>query len=1142
MAVIETSGSTRVDTDGASRYTLGAGATILTYGGVAVTTTSFPGWAVIGAELSNGVYQVVWRNAGTNQYVVWRVASNGAFQSMSNVLTSTSAELRSLEPGFAQNLNSDSGIEASSTVESSGSTSTLNIAGAYVLAPTGGSYGQQLKYGGSLVTSTTFGAWTIRGAEWNGSIYEVLWQNGTNSQWVVWNVDSNGNFSSMSNVLNATQVAAYEPGFGQDINGGGVAARTVIEATGSTTLASVDNAYYVLSPTGSSVGQVLKMNGAQVTVGQFTGWAPTVAEFSGGMYRVVWKNGSNYIAWNVDSNGNFSSQGAVVGGSTWYVQSYETTVGFDINGDGTTGVVTTAIEGSGNTTLTKGADSYFFNYGTGSQLQLKYAGSYVADTQFGAWTPLAVELSGGMYRMAWKFGASDLYVAWNVDTGGNFVSQGAGVSGSTWYVQSFETTVGRDLNSDGVVGPTTSAIEAGGNTSLTRVADSWFFNYGSSNIQLRYGGSYAAVGQFGGWTPLAVELNGGIYRMAWKNGGNDQYLGWNVDTGGNFMSQTIVVAGSTWYLQTYETTVGRDLNGDGTTGAVLTGIETSGNTSLYRQADSYFINNSVQVLYGGSYAGSTQFPNWTAVGAEQTIGCYLVAWRNSASGNYTVWNLDGSGNYVWNSAEYGASSSLFFALEATFQQDFNGGGITSRSTIEGSGTTALYNVAGYLQMVRGPYTGPLLAIGANYVTAGQYGTVMGAEWNIGGYVVAWKTGTDTYNFWNTDGSGRYSTQTGNLAGSSAQMQNYEYTFNQDLNADGVIGINSTPFDIQIVFSGSSQYQTYFEQAAQRWERIIRGDLSAVNSATYGFIDDLRIDASVQFIDGTNGILAQAGWDLRRSSSEGGLPYHGIMRFDSADITSMVNNGTFLSVVMHEMGHVLGIGTLWDTFGLRSGSSYLGANANARYRELGGSGFVPLETTGGSGTAFAHWSEARFDRELMTGYSESSAPMPLSTITVGGLQDLGYVVDYGQADSYSLGGLMAPESYVDDSGMGGLGAVGSILAHDATGGGDTLAFNDVSDQLPVIDDTNMGGLSAIGICQCGCMGSASATALAGLSNYSLAADGSVGSSNGAADAGLGDVSLMTTYLANSFVTSGGESGVVDATASSSAQDFLTRPLA
>jgi hypothetical protein len=43
----------------------------------------------------------------------------------------------------------------------------------------------------------------------------------------------------------------------------------------------------------------------------------------------------------------------------------------------------------------------------------------------------------------------------------------------------------------------------------------------------------------------------------------------------------------------------------------------------------------------------------------------------------------------------------------------------------------------------------------------------------------------------------------------------------------------------------------------------------------------------------------------------------------------------------------------------------------------------------------------FDRELMTGYAESAAPMPLSIITVGALADLGYPVNYAAADAFAL---------------------------------------------------------------------------------------------------------------------------------------------
>src|SRR5581483_11660266 len=163
----------------------------------------------------------------------------------------------------------------------------------------------------------------------------------------------------------------------------------------------------------------------------------------------------------------------------------ETVVQFDYNGDTVVGAKATPIETSGATTLTKVADSYFFDYGS-TNIQLKYGGTYAAEGQFGAWTPLAVELWGGMYRLAWKNGAADQYVTWAVDTAGNYASQGPAASGSTWWVQSWEPILQYDLNGDHLIGPVTTAIESVGATILTKVADSYFFNYGSTNIQLQY--------------------------------------------------------------------------------------------------------------------------------------------------------------------------------------------------------------------------------------------------------------------------------------------------------------------------------------------------------------------------------------------------------------------------------------------------------------------------------------------------------------------------------------------------------------------------------------------------------------------------------------------------------------------------------
>ena len=214
---------------------------------------------------------------------------------------------------------------------------------------------------------------------------------------------------------------------------------------------------------------------------------------------------------------------------------------------------------------------------------------------------------------------------------------------------------------------------------------------------------------------------------------------------------------------------------------------------------------------------------------------------------------------------------------------------------------------------------------------------------------------------------------------------------------------TSEFSITINYSGNSAYQSYFSQAAQRWAQIITGDLPDVNSSR-GLIDDLLIDASVDAIDGLGGILGQAAATAIRS---GGLPFFGRMKFDAADVAQMITSGVFGYVVLHEMGHVLGLSSyMWQLDGLVSSSdpyAYTGAHALAAYDSLvqGTPTSVPLETEGGAGTARTHWSEDVFGEELMTGYAEAAPPMPISIITVGVLQDLGYQVNYAAADFFSL---------------------------------------------------------------------------------------------------------------------------------------------
>jgi subtilisin family serine protease len=224
------------------------------------------------------------------------------------------------------------------------------------------------------------------------------------------------------------------------------------------------------------------------------------------------------------------------------------------------------------------------------------------------------------------------------------------------------------------------------------------------------------------------------------------------------------------------------------------------------------------------------------------------------------------------------------------------------------------------------------------------------------------------------------------------------------------------FQITLSFPDNSltmSQQAVFRQAANRWEEIIIGDLPDVTDpATGQVIDDILILATGRAIDGAGGILGAASPTETRPAPDGGalgMPWKGEMFFDSADLATMENNGMLKGVILHEMAHVLAFGTFWQQRGLVRGwgtadPTYVGANALREYRTIFGlpaANSVPLENTGGPGTANSHWRETVFAAELMTGYAEMpGTAMPISRITVGALQDLGYQVNYAKADPYA----------------------------------------------------------------------------------------------------------------------------------------------
>jgi hypothetical protein len=134
-----------------------------------------------------------------------------------------------------------------------------------------------------------------------------------------------------------------------------------------------------------------------------------------------------------------------------------------------------------------------------------------------------------------------------------------------------------------------------------------------------------------------------------------------------------------------------------------------------------------------------------------------------------------------------------------------------------------------------------------------------------------------------------------------------------------------------------------------------------------------------------------------------------MRFDVDDFNVLASSGRIGAVVLHEMLHVVGVGTLWRNKDLLFGSGtqdprFVGALGALRCLTSGGTlvcgdSRVPVENTGGSGTIEAHWRESIFDAELMTSIAEQNPNMPFSAMTIASLEDLGLVPNYLTADPY-----------------------------------------------------------------------------------------------------------------------------------------------
>lgn len=238
-----------------------------------------------------------------------------------------------------------------------------------------------------------------------------------------------------------------------------------------------------------------------------------------------------------------------------------------------------------------------------------------------------------------------------------------------------------------------------------------------------------------------------------------------------------------------------------------------------------------------------------------------------------------------------------------------------------------------------------------------------------------------------------------------------------------------PFTITLDYSTSptapnATELAAFSSAKATWESIITGYKENFPGIT------LNIKVKLAPNDGPGGILGSAGPSSGFATASYFYANTGQMSFDTADTAALAGSGNLNAVILHEMAHVIGVGTLWSASAattppvigkqelyVNGSGQYTGAFGlaayNSEFGQVGAS--VPVELDGGAGTANAHWNEnpggagltnivngagKDMTNELMTGWLNS--PTFISTLTIQSFQDLGYnVAAIPETSSFAL---------------------------------------------------------------------------------------------------------------------------------------------
>ena len=309
--------------------------------------------------------------------------------------------------------------------------------------------------------------------------------------------------------------------------------------------------------------------------------------------------------------------------------------------------LTLLVEATGSTDFFEVGDTYFLYPEGAAPLQLKASGAAVMDGQLGAWQPIAAEQAGSGLSGGLESFGGNVWI-WDVDSGGNYVSNAVFAHGGQWALQSAETSFGQDLSGDGFVGPITTAIEASGATRLYDVADAYFlYPEGGSPVGLKVGGAMVAEGQLGAWQPIAAEQVGRAIR-------------WPGSSAATSGSGTSTAAATTSPTPSSPTAANGRCN---RRSRIRAGPEWrrfrrthyDGDRSVRSDTPVRCGGRLFPVSGGGSPVVSRSAARWwrkasSAPGSrsQRSRSDRAIRWPGSSPSNIWIWDVDSGGNYVSN--------------------------------------------------------------------------------------------------------------------------------------------------------------------------------------------------------------------------------------------------------------------------------------------------------------------------------------------------------------------------------------------------------------------------------------------------------------------------------------------------------------